>query len=397
VGDNQTMASLSPPASLSSPPLASPFAPLQNDTFIRACLRQATPYTPVWLMRQAGRYLPEYRATRAKAGSFMGLATNVDYATEVTLQPLARYPLDAAILFSDILTVPDAMGLGLSFALGEGPKFERVVRDESAVAQLAVPDMDKLRYVFDAVTSIRKALQGSVPLIGFSGSPWTLACYMVEGAGSDDYRLVKTMLYQRPDLMHRMLAVNADAVAQYLNCQIEAGAQAVMVFDSWGGVLADGAFQSFSLAYTARVLAQVKKTHEGVRIPRIVFTKGGGLWLHEMAALDCDVLGVDWTVNLATARAQVGGAVGGPGKALQGNIDPNVLFANATQIEAQVAKVLAAFGAPHVAPPGQPNAVGPTHIFNLGHGINQHTPPESVAALVAAVHAQSRALRAGAA
>ena len=237
-----------------------PFAPLQNDTFLRACLRQATDHTPVWLMRQAGRYLPEYRATRAKAGSFMGLATNPDYATEVTLQPLDRYPLDAAILFSDILTVPDAMGLGLSFQ-GEGPKFAKTVRNEAAVAKLAVPDMDKLRYVFDAVTSIRKALNGRVPLIGFSGSPWTLACYMVEGAGSDDYRPVKTMLYSRPDLMHQMLQINADAVAPYLNAQIEAGAQAVMIFDSWGGVLADGAFQEFSLAYTARVLAQLKREH----------------------------------------------------------------------------------------------------------------------------------------
>ena len=364
---------------------------LQNDSFIRACLRQATPHTPVWLMRQAGRYLPEYKATRAKAGSFMGLATNTDYATEVTLQPLARYPLDAAILFSDILTIPDAMGLGLSFAPGEGPKFEHVVRDEAAVAKLAVPDMAKLRYVFDAVTSIRKALKGSVPLIGFSGSPWTLACYMVEGAGSDDYRLVKTMLYQRPDLMHKMLAINAAAVAQYLNCQIDAGAQAVMIFDSWGGVLADGAFQEFSLAYTARVLAQVKKTHDGVRIPRIVFTKGGGLWLQEMGQLDCDVLGLDWTVNLAHARALVGeNTAGSRAKALQGNIDPNVLFAMPEQIEREVAKVLAGFGTPFNAPTGQPDATGPTHIFNLGHGISQYTPPENVAALVQAVHILSR-------
>ncbi|HMT16551.1 MAG TPA: uroporphyrinogen decarboxylase, partial [Ottowia sp.] len=277
------------------------FAPLHNDTFLRACLGQATEHTPVWLMRQAGRYLPEYCATRARAGSFMGLATNVDYATEVTLQPLARYPLDAAILFSDILTVPDAMGLGLSFQQGEGPRFERVVRDEAAVNALAVPDMDKLRYVFDAVTSIRQALNGRVPLIGFSGSPWTLACYMVEGGGSDDYRHVKTLMYARPDLMHRLLAVNADAVAQYLNAQIDAGAQAVMVFDSWGGVLADGAFQAFSLAYTTRVLAQLKRTGaDGAVVPRIVFTKGGGLWLPEMAALDCDVLGLDWTMNLGT-------------------------------------------------------------------------------------------------
>lgn len=368
------------------------FAPLQNDTFLRACWRQATPHTPVWLMRQAGRYLPEYRATRAKAGSFMGLATNTDYATEVTLQPLERYPLDAAILFSDILTVPDAMGLGLSFALGEGPKFATAVRDEAAVAKLEVPDMAKLRYVFDAVTSIRKALNGRVPLIGFSGSPWTLACYMVEGQGSDDYRLVKTMLYQRPDLMHRMLAVNADAVAAYLNAQIEAGAQAVMIFDSWGGVLADGAFQQFSLAYTARVLAQLKREHDGVKIPRLVFTKGGGLWLDDMAALDCEVLGLDWTVNLAKARALVGGAVGGPGKALQGNIDPNVLFAQPAQIETEVASVLNSFGQPHT----DAATTGPTHIFNLGHGISQFTPPEHVAALVNAVHTHSSRMRQGA-
>jgi uroporphyrinogen decarboxylase len=356
------------------------FAPLQNDTFLRACRRLATPYTPLWLMRQAGRYLPEYRATRARAGSFMGLATNVDYATEVTLQPLERYPLDAAILFSDILTVPDAMGLGLSFALGEGPKFAHPVRDEAGVAALAVPDLDKLRYVFDAVTSIRKALNGRVPLIGFSGSPWTLSCYMVEGQGSDDYRLVKTMLYSRPDLMHRMLAVNADAVAAYLNAQIEAGAQAVMVFDSWGGVLADGAFQQFSLAYTARVLAQLKREHDGVNIPRIVFTKGGGLWLDEMRELDCDVLGVDWTVNLGRARRQVGDR-----KALQGNLDPNVLFAPPARIEAEVKALLDSFGPPH-AGAGQ----GPSLVFNLGHGISQHTPPEHVAALVEAVHRLSR-------
>jgi len=362
------------------------FAPLQNDTFLRACQRLSTPHTPIWLMRQAGRYLPEYRATRARAGSFMGLATNVDYATEVTLQPLERYALDAAILFSDILTVPDAMGLGLSFALGEGPKFASPVRDEAAVRALAVPDMGKLQYVFDAVASIRSALNGRVPLIGFSGSPWTLACYMVEGAGSQDYRLVKSMLYSRPDLMHRMLEINADAVAQYLNAQIEAGAQAVMVFDSWGGVLADGAFQQFSLAYTARVLAQLKRQHEGVVIPRIVFTKGGGLWLQEMGGLDCDVLGLDWTVNLGHARRLVGGH-----KALQGNLDPNVLFAPPEQIVAQAQQVLDSFGMPH-----RGVGEGPAQIFNLGHGINQHTPPEHVKVLVDAVHAHSRRLRAAA-
>ena len=364
------------------------YAPLQNDTFIRACMRQATSHTPVWLMRQAGRYLPEYRDTRAKAGSFMGLATNTDYATEVTLQPLERYKLDAAILFSDILTVPDAMGLGLSFALGEGPKFAHNVRDEAAVAKLAVPDMAKLRYVFDAVTSIRKALKGRVPLIGFSGSPWTLACYMVEGAGSDDYRQVKTMMYQRPDLMHKMLAINADSVAVYLNTQIEAGAQAVMIFDSWGGVLADAAFHEFSLAYTARVLNQLKRSHDGVVIPRLVFTKGGGLWLEAMGQLDCEVLGLDWAVNLGKARAQVGHKM-----ALQGNLDPNVLFANPAQVEAEAVKVLDSFGKPHT----DQQTTGPTHIFNLGHGISQFTPPENVDVLVNTVHAHSRKMRAAAA
>ncbi|MBU4518732.1 MAG: uroporphyrinogen decarboxylase [Gammaproteobacteria bacterium] len=360
------------------------YAPLQNDTFLRACLRQSTDHTPVWLMRQAGRYLPEYCATRARAGSFMGLATNVDYATEVTLQPLERYALDAAILFSDILTVPDAMGLGLSFQQGEGPKFAKTVRTEADVATLAVPDMEKLRYVFDAVTSIRKALNGRVPLIGFSGSPWTLACYMVEGGGSDDYRAVKSLMYSRPDLMHRILAINADSVATYLNAQIEAGAQAVMIFDSWGGVLADGKFQDFSLAYTKRVLAQLKSEHGGATIPRIVFTKGGGLWLDDMKGLDCEALGLDWTVNLAKARAAVGDT-----KALQGNIDPNVLFAPPEAIDREVAAVLESFGKPH-----QGAGTGPTHIFNLGHGISQYTPPESVKVLVDAVHTHSKRLRA---
>ncbi len=366
------------------------FPILSNDTFLRACRRQATDYTPLWLMRQAGRYLPEYKATRAKAGSFMGLATNVDYATEVTLQPLERFPLDAAILFSDILTVPDAMGLGLSFAEGEGPRFAKQVRNEADVAELAVPDMEKLRYVFDAVTSIRHALKGRVPLIGFSGSPWTLACYMVEGKGSDDYRLVKSLMYSRPDLMHRILQINADSVAAYLNAQIDAGAQAVMIFDSWGGVLADRAFQEFSLAYTKRVLSQLKRTGvDGTDVPRIVFTKGGGIWLPDMKDLDCEVLGLDWTANLGHARAIVGGEVGGAGKALQGNIDPNVLFAPPERIAEQVKVVLDSFGAPHT----DRNSTGPTHIFNLGHGISQFTPPEHVAALVEAVHTQSRAMR----
>ena len=361
------------------------FPPLTNDVFLRACLRQATPYTPLWLMRQAGRYLPEYKATRARAGSFMGLAPNVQYATEVTLQPLERFDLDAAILFSDILTVPDAMGLGLSFAEGEGPKLARPLRDETAVAALRVPDLDKLRYVFDAVTSIRGALNGRVPLIGFSGSPWTLACYMVEGSGSkDDWRGVKSMLYSRPDLMHRILAVNAEAVSAYLNAQIDAGAQAVMVFDSWGGALADGAFQEFSLSYTAAVLAGLQRTGvDGQVVPRIVFTKGGGPWLDQMERLDCDVLGVDWTVNLAKARSLVGHS-----KALQGNLDPSVLFAPPEQVAAQARKVLDDFGAPHTG-----EGAGPTHIFNLGHGISQHTPPEHVRALVDAVHSHSTHMR----
>jgi uroporphyrinogen decarboxylase len=370
--------------STTAPDIPMSHAPLQNDTFLRACLRQSTAHTPVWLMRQAGRYLPEYCATRARAGSFMGLATNVDYATEVTLQPLERYALDAAILFSDILTVPDAMGLGLSFQQGEGPKFAKTVRTEADVATLAVPDMEKLRYVFDAVTSIRKALNGRVPLIGFSGSPWTLACYMVEGGGSDDYRAVKSLMYARPDLMHRILAINADSVASYLNAQIEAGAQAVMIFDSWGGVLADGKFQDFSLAYTKRVLAQLKREHDGATIPRIVFTKGGGLWLDDMKDLECEALGLDWTVNLAKARAAVGDT-----KALQGNIDPNVLFAPPEAIDREVAAVLESFGTPH-----QGAGTGPTHIFNLGHGISQYTPPESVKVLVDAVHTHSKRLRA---
>jgi uroporphyrinogen decarboxylase len=353
-----------------------PFAPLANDTFLRACLRQPTDYTPVWLMRQAGRYLPEYNATRARAGSFMGLATNPDFATEVTLQPLERYALDAAILFSDILTVPDAMGLGLSFEAGEGPRFARPLRTEADVAALQVPDLDRLRYVFDAVTSIRKALDGRVPLIGFAGSPWTLACYMVEGAGSDDYRLVKTMLYARPDLMHRILQINADAVATYLNAQIDAGAQAVMVFDSWGGVLADGAFQRFSLAYTRRVVQQLKREHDGARVPVIVFTKGGGGWLEGIAECGADVVGVDWTVDLGAARRRVGERV-----ALQGNLDPMALFGTPGALQTEVKRVLDSFG-PH-----------PGHVFNLGHGISQHTSPEQVSVLVDTVHTHSRSQR----
>jgi len=356
------------------------FAPLKNDTFLRALLRQPTEYTPVWLMRQAGRYLPEYRATRARAGSFLGLAKNPDYATEVTLQPIDRYPLDASILFSDILTVPDAMGLGLYFADGEGPKFERPLRTEADVLALRVPEMASLDYVFKAVTSIRLALDGRVPLIGFSGSPWTLACYMVEGQGSREFHTIKKMLYARPDLMHRILDINATAVAQYLNAQIDAGAQAVMIFDSWGGALADGAYQEFSLRYMQRVLGQLQREKDGVRIPAIVFTKGGGIWLDEMADIGADALGLDWTVNLGRARALIGDRV-----ALQGNLDPAILFAAPDQIRAEVERSLTAYGAP---------SAGSGHVFNLGHGISQFTPPESVSAMVEAVHSFSRRQRA---
>ena len=350
------------------------FAPLQNDTFLRALLRQPTDYTPIWLMRQAGRYLPEYRAVRQKGGSFMGLATNPGFCTEVTLQPIDRYGLDAAILFSDILTVPDAMGLGLSFAEGEGPKFAHPLRDESAIKALAVPDMAKLDYVFAAVTQIRQALAGRVPLIGFAGSPWTLACYMVEGGSSKEFHTIKTMLYQRPDLLHHILAVNADAVALYLNAQIDAGAQAVMIFDSWGGALADTAYQRFSLDYLRRILQQLKREHLGQTIPAIVFTKGGGLWLDQIADSGADCVGLDWTVNLARARAQVGHKV-----ALQGNLDPAVLFGPAEQIRHEVARTLDEFGD------------GDGHVFNLGHGISQFTDPERVTVLVDAVHELSRA------
>lgn len=342
---------------------------LRNDTFLRALSRAPTPYTPIWLMRQAGRYLPEYNATRKRAGSFLALAKTPSLATEVTLQPLERFPLDAAILFSDILTVPDAMGLGLYFAEGEGPKFERPVRDEADVARLAVPDPGgELRYVTDAVRQIRAALEGRVPLIGFSGSPFTLACYMIEGGGSDDFRLVKSMLYRRPDLLHRILDVNARAVTAYLNAQIEAGAQAVMIFDTWGGSLAHAAYLEFSLDYIRRIVAGLCREREGRRVPSIVFTKGGGLWLEAIAGCGCDAVGVDWTVDLGAARARVGGKV-----ALQGNLDPAVLLADPEAIRREAASVLASFGR------------GPGHVFNLGHGISQFTPPDNVAALVAAV------------
>ena len=351
---------------------------LTNDTFLRALAREETKHTPIWLMRQAGRYLPEYNATRKKAGSFLALAKNPAYATEVTLQPLDRFPLDAAILFSDILTVPDAMGLGLYFAEGEGPKFERPLRDEATIRALQVPDPGgELRYVTDAVREIRKALAGRVPLIGFSGSPYTLACYMIEGGGSDDYRNLKSMLYARPDLLHHILDVNARAVTAYLNAQIEAGAQAVMVFDTWGGNLTSAGYDEFSLAYSRKVIAGLTKEHEGRRVPSILFTKGGGQWLEAMADSGCDALGIDWSTNLQHARMRVGAKV-----ALQGNLDPSVLFAPPERVRSEARRVLDAFGP------------GPGHGFNLRHGISQFTPPESVAALVDEVHTYSMKLRA---
>jgi len=347
---------------------------LKNDTLIRALLRQPTDYTPVWLMRQAGRYLPEYNRTRARAGSFLALCKSPALATEVTLQPLDRYALDAAILFSDILTIPDAMGLGLYFAEGEGPRFERPTRDAASIGKLFAPDpYTELKYVIDAVAEIRRALAGRVPLIGFAGSPYTLACYMVEGGASDDFRTIKTMLYREPALLHRILEVNAQAVALYLNAQIEAGAQAVMLFDTWGGNLSHDAYREFSLAYLAAVLEQVKREHGGKRVPRIVFTKGGGLWLESIANCGCDCVGLDWTVNLADARRRVGDRV-----SLQGNLDPAVLFSTPQAIREETRKGLASFG------------TGSGHVFNLGHGVSQFTPPENVSVLVDAVHELSR-------
>jgi uroporphyrinogen decarboxylase len=355
-------------------------AGLKNDTLLRALRREPTEYTPIWLMRQAGRYLPEYRATRERAGSFLALAKSPALATEVTLQPLERFPLDAAILFSDILTVPDAMGLGLYFADGEGPRFERPLRDEAGIRALAAPDpTDRLGYVLDAVRQIRATLAGRVPLIGFSGSPFTLACYMVEGAGSDDWRFLKTMLYSRPELLHRILEVNARAVADYLNAQIESGAQVVMLFDTWGGQLSHAGYEEFSLAYSRRVFAGLRAASDGTRVPTILFTKGGGAWLDAMAASGCDALGLDWTVDAAAARAKHGARI-----AFQGNLDPAALLAPPERVRAEARRVLDAFGS------------GPGHVFNLGHGISQHAPVESVAALVDEVRAYSERMRRGA-
>ena len=348
-------------------------SPLKNDTFLRALLRQPVEYTPIWMMRQAGRYLPEYRTVRAEAGDFLSLCRNTDFAIEVTLQPLRRFNLDAAILFSDILTVPDAMGLGLYFAEGEGPKFRKPLQHEADIAALAVPDMDRLRYVFDAVAAIRRALDGQVPLIGFSGSPFTLACYMVEGSGSRDFHTVKTMLYRRPELLHRILDTNARAVTEYLNAQIRAGAQAVQIFDSWGGILAHDAFQTFSLRYMRQIVDGLIREHEGRRVPVILFAKGGGLWLEQMADTGADALGLDWTCDIGHARGRVGSRV-----ALQGNLDPAALFGTPETIRSETARILAAYGQ------------GSGHVFNLGHGISRFTDPECAKALVDAVHELSR-------
>lgn len=349
-------------------------APLANDVFLRALMREPVPYTPVWLMRQAGRYLPEYRATRERAGSFLALAKSPALATEVTLQPLDRFPLDAAILFSDILTVPDAMGLGLYFAEGEGPKFERTVRDDASLAALRMPDPAvELRYVVDAVAEIRRSLNGRVPLIGFSGSPFTLACYMIEGGGSDDFANVKRMLYQRPDLLHRLLAMNAQAVTSYLNAQIAAGAQAVMIFDTWGGALAAAAYEQFSLRYMTDVVRGLVRERDGRRVPSIVFTKGGGIWLEKIAACGADAVGLDWTTDLGEARRRVGDRV-----ALQGNLDPAVLLTDPATVAREAEAALRAYG--H----------GSGHVFNLGHGITPQAKPDNVMALVETVRTKSR-------
>jgi len=344
-------------------------AELQNDRFLRALLKQPMDRTPVWMMRQAGRYLPEYRETRAKAGSFMDLCRNKELACEVTLQPLERYPLDAAILFSDILTIPDAMGLGLRFAAGEGPIFDHPIRTQADVDKLYVPDMhDDLGYVMDAVSTIRKALNGRVPLIGFSGSPWTLATYMVEGGSSKTFSKIKAMLFDQPEMLHQILDVLADSVIAYLNAQIESGAQAVQIFDTWGGVLTPRDYKAFSLDYMQKIVDGLIKEHEGREIPVILFTKGGGLWLEEMANTGAHALGIDWTLDLADARARVGDKV-----ALQGNMDPTVLYASPERVRQEVATVLESYGK------------GSGHVFNLGHGIHPEIEPETVEAFINAV------------
>ena len=343
-----------------------------NDCFLRALRREPTERTPIWLMRQAGRYLPEYNAVRARAGSFMGLCTNTDLATEVTLQPLRRYDLDAAILFSDILTIPDAMGLGLRFVEGEGPQFERPVQDEAAIQALVAPDMNRLRYVFDAVASIKRALDNRVPLIGFSGSPFTLACYMIEGAGGGEFMRMRQMLYARPDLVHRLLSITQGAVSDYLVAQREHGADALMIFDSWGGLLSADGYEEFSLAYMRSIIAAVRATPSGRDVPVIVFTKGGGQWLERITECGCDAVGLDWTSDLRDVRSRFGSRV-----ACQGNLDPAVLLSSEAGVRKGVHAVMRAAGE------------SPGHIFNLGHGIMPRTPPENVAALVDAVRQHS--------
>ncbi|MFP8965496.1 uroporphyrinogen decarboxylase [Pokkaliibacter sp. CJK22405] len=345
-------------------------AELKNDRFLRALARQPVDCTPVWMMRQAGRYLPEYRATRAQAGDFLSLCKNADFACEVTLQPLERFDLDAAILFSDILTIPDAMGLGLYFEAGEGPKFRKVLRTEQDVAALPVPKAaSDLGYVMKCVSTIRGALNGRVPLIGFSGSPWTLATYMVEGGSSKDFRHIKAMMYDTPEVMHALLEKLALSVTDYLNEQIRCGAQAVQIFDTWGGSLSDRAYQEFSLAYMNKIVAGLIRENEGRKVPVILFTKNGGQWLESMAETGCDALGLDWTTDIGQARGRVGHQV-----ALQGNMDPCVLYAGADRIRAEVATILESFG----AHPGQ--------VFNLGHGIHQFVEPEKAKVFVDAVH-----------
>jgi uroporphyrinogen decarboxylase len=347
---------------------------LKHDRLLRALRREAVDVTPVWMMRQAGRYLPEYRETRSKAGNFMNLCQNPELACEVTLQPLDRFPLDAAILFSDILTVPDAMGLGLYFEEGEGPRFQHPVTDEGAVNRLTIPDpATELRYVTDAVSLISRELDGRVPLIGFSGSPWTLATYMVEGRSSKTFSRIKAMMYNRPDLLHRMLVILADSVSIYLSAQIEAGAQAVMIFDTWGGSLSPSTYREFSLSYMTRIVEKLKANESTHDVPVVLFTKGGGQWLEDMAESGCDALGIDWTTDLSDARSRVGHRV-----ALQGNIDPCVLYASADKIRQEVAKVLDSFGA------------GNGHVFNLGHGIHPEVDPDHAAVLIEAVHTLSR-------
>lgn len=355
-------------------------ATLHNDRLLRALLRQPVDRTPVWLMRQAGRYLPEYRAVRARAGHFMALCQTPDLACEVTLQPLERFPLDAAILFSDILTIPDAMGLGLSFSEGEGPHFARPLRSAADIARLTtVPDPEsELRYVTDAVRLIRRELAGRVPLIGFAGSPWTLATYMVEGGSSKDFARIKGLLYDQPALLHQLLEVTAQAVACYLNAQTMAGAQALMIFDTWGGVLSPRAYQEFSLRYMAQIVANLIREAESRRVPVILFTKGGGAWLESIAATGCDAVGVDWTTDLSEARRRIGTQA-----ALQGNLDPAVLYAAPECIRRQVAQTLADFGS------------GPGHVFNLGHGIQPGVDPNAVGTLVEAVHELSMPYHAG--